>query len=300
MYKKKIIILIDGNSYLYRIYYAQCNKLHQKNLCSKVIYNMLYVLKNILLTYKPDNLIIVFDSKEKNFRNKIFHQYKKNRPSMPNLLKLIFLKMKNVLINIGIPIMSIPTFEADDVIGTLSQHAEKNGEFVLIVTCDKDLAQLVNKNIYILNNMDNNILNIYEIKKKYGVTPKLIIDFLSLVGDQSDNIPGVVGIGKKTAIKLINDIGCIKKIYNNFSKISHCNIRGLKNIIKKLYCGKKMAFLSYKLAKIKIDIKLNQEYQKINFLEIFCPCTFDNIKYIHMIYNIKNIIINNIKKNYTI
>ncbi|QCI26068.1 5'-3' exonuclease H3TH domain-containing protein [Buchnera aphidicola] len=298
MYKKKIVILIDGNSYLYRIYYAKYKKIKENILCTKVIYSMLYILKNIFLTYKPNNLIVVFDSKSKNFRKKIFNEYKANRTSMPNLLKLISSKFKKILINIGIPIISIPTFEADDVIGTLSKDAEKNKEFVLIATCDKDLAQLVNKNIYILNHLNNKIFNIQKIKKKYGVTPDLIIDFLALTGDQSDNIPGVKGIGKKTAIILINKIGGINKIYKNISNIVNYNIKGQKNIIKKLIKGKKMAFLSYQLSKIKSNIILKQKYKTINLLSIFCPCKSYNIQYIHIIYKLKNIILKNTEKYY--
>ncbi|WP_343128075.1 5'-3' exonuclease H3TH domain-containing protein [Buchnera aphidicola (Takecallis taiwana)] len=293
MYKKKIVILIDGHSYLYRIYYAKLKNTHARFLYTKIIYSFLYVLKNILLQYKPETLIIIFDSKKKNFRNQLFKNYKANRPNMPNLLKIILLKIQNILINIGIPTIIIPKFEADDVIGTLSNILEKKGQFVLIITCDKDLSQLINKNIYVLNHINNNILNTNTIKKQYGIYPNLIIDFLSLTGDAVDNIPGVIGIGKKTAILLLQKIGNIKKIYNNLKKISTLNIRGKKNIIDKLKQGKKMAFLSYKLAKIKIDVPINQKYQSKKLLSLFYPCTFDNVYYIKIIYELKNIIINN-------
>ncbi|CAL4043166.1 DNA polymerase I [Buchnera aphidicola (Takecallis arundicolens)] len=292
MYKKKIVILIDGHSYLYRIYYSKIKKIHAHLICTQVIYSFLYTLKNILKYYKPEKLIIIFDSKKKNFRNKLFQQYKNNRPNMPNLLKLILFKIQNILINIGIPILIIPTVEADDVIGTLSKISEKKGKFVLIITCDKDLSQLINNNIYVLNHINNSILNVETIKKKYGIVPKLIIDFLSLTGDTVDNIPGVVGIGKKTASILIKNIGNIKKIYNNLNKINTLIIKGKKNIIYKLQNGKKMAFLSYQLAKIKIDVNLNKTYESLNFCSLYSPCTFNNLYYIKIIYDIKNTIIN--------
>ncbi|QCI27269.1 5'-3' exonuclease H3TH domain-containing protein [Buchnera aphidicola] len=292
--KKKVIILIDGNSYLYRVYYARLKNTNKNILCFQVIYNILYIFKKILIQYKPKKFIIIFDSKKKNFRNKIFKNYKNNRPKMPDILKKISLKIKNILLNIGIPVIIIPKFEADDIIGTISKLAEKNGDYVLIGTCDKDLTQLVNKNIYILNNISNTILNSQDIYKKYGVNPNLMIDFLSLIGDQSDNIPGVLGIGKKTASILLNNIGCIKNIYNNIYKILSIKMKGRKNVIKKLYYGKKMAFLSYKLAKIKIDVKLNVKYKTLNLHSLFYPCTYDNYKYINIIYDIKNIIFNNI------
>lgn len=292
MYKKKIVILIDGHSYLYRIYYSKIKKIHARFMCSQVIYSFLYIIKNILIYYKPEKLIIIFDSKKKNFRNKLFNQYKNNRPNMPNLLKLILIKIQNILINIGIPILIIPTVEADDVIGTLSKISEKKGKFVLIITCDKDLSQLINNNIYVLNHINNSILNINTIKKQYGIVPHLIIDFLSLTGDKVDNIPGVMGIGKKTATILIKNIGSIQKIYDNLNQINTLIIRGKKNIIYKLKTGKKMAFLSYQLAKIKIDVYLNQKYESLNFCSLYSPCTFNNMYYMNIIYDIKNTIIN--------
>ncbi|WP_343182414.1 5'-3' exonuclease [Buchnera aphidicola] len=293
-YFRKSVILIDGHCYAYRIYYGQIKNNKKINLKEKFIKNILYVVKKIILKYQPKKIIIIFDNKKKSFRDKIFKKYKKNRNPIPKILKKYIKDLQSILVNIGIPIFCIPYVEADDVIGTLSKIIEKNGDVVLIVTSDKDLTQLINKNIYILNIIDKKIINFHQVKKKYGVYPNLIVDLLSLVGDPSDNIPGVKGIGKKTAVQLLNNIGCIKKIYKNYHKIYMLNFRNKKNIVKRLLEGEKMANLSYKLAKIKLNVICSKEYKKNNLYELYKPCKYNNIKYINIIYEIKKNIINSI------
>ncbi|CAL4322496.1 5'-3' exonuclease H3TH domain-containing protein [Buchnera aphidicola] len=293
MNKKKNIILIDAYSYLYRIFYAKLKQNNIKKQSLNIELSLLNILKKMMIEFNPKKLIIVFDTKGKNFRNTIFKKYKINRIKMPYALQCQIPKILQLLTNVGIPVISMPNFEADDIIGTLSKIAEKHGDHVLIGTCDKDLAQLVNKNIYILNNMTNTILKEQNIKIKYGVPPKLIIDLLSLTGDTADNIPGVKGIGKKIAIALLINIGNITKIYNNFEKIRKLPLRGTQNIINKLINGKKMAFLSYKLAKIQCEINIVKKYEELNFFIPNLKNINKEIKYKKIIQDIQNVILNN-------
>ncbi|CAL4322476.1 5'-3' exonuclease H3TH domain-containing protein [Buchnera aphidicola] len=295
MNKKKNVILIDGHSYLYRSYYGLFKNRHQYYHLDDIIYQILYIFKTMFIKYKPNKFIIIFDKDKKNFRNKIFEPYKKNRKKMPEKLKIQIPILIKILNNIGIPVISIPNVEADDVIGTISKQEEKKNRHVFIGTSDKDLTQLVNKNIHIINNMNNSILTENEVKKKYGVYPNFMIDFLSLVGDVSDNIPGVKGIGKTIAIKLINKIGPIKKIYKNLSKIHQMEFRGHQNIIKKLCDGKDMAFLSYQLIQLKFNVNIDKKYLPFNLKQLFQPCQYYNVKYINIIHDMKKIILNNQK-----
>lgn len=264
--KKVNHLLIDGSSYLYRAYYTF--PLFNKNLkkpCG-AIYGVLNMLRRMLRKYPLTNIIIIFDSPEKNFRNQLFASYKKNRPKMPYNLKKQIKPLHCIIKSIGIPIISIPYFEADDIIGTLAKILYKTNNFTLISTNDKDLAQLVNNNINILVGTSDVILNEIEIRKKYGIHPKLIPDLLGLMGDSSDNIPGVPQIGKKTALILLKKFGSLKNIYKNIEKIPQCLFRGAKTIGVKLHSNQKLAFLSQKLATIKTDIPINITIEKLNML----------------------------------
>ncbi|CAL4322309.1 DNA polymerase I [Buchnera aphidicola (Pterocallis alni)] len=288
MNNKKIIILLDGYSYIYRFYFVALKNQNIEN----TIYLFFYTIQNILKTYLPKKFIVIFDSKEKNFRTKIFQKYKKNRKKIPFELIQIINTIYKILIHLGIPTLCIPNVEADDVIATISKLAEKNGDITLIGTIDKDLTQLVNKNIYILNKNHYNISSSVDIKKKYGVHPKYIIDLFALIGDQSDNIPGVKGIGKKTAIKLILSIGSINQIYKNLKKIHTLPLKGKKNILKKLIEGKNMAILSYKLIKLKINVDIKKKYTEITFQKNNNYLKPYNIKYFKMMHNIYYLIQN--------
>ncbi|CAL4322749.1 5'-3' exonuclease H3TH domain-containing protein [Buchnera aphidicola] len=292
MHKKKLVILLDGSYYLYKSYYGFMSLTSNTHKTSEAIYGILKIIRNILIQYAPHKLIIVFDSKKKNFRQKIFPEYKKNRIPIPKELKIQIPVIYKIIDDLGIPILSIPHVEADDVIGTLSVIAQKKGENVLIGTADKDFSQLVNEDVKIFNNINHTILGPKEIKKKYGVPPKLIIDLLSLMGDKTDNIPGIFGIGQKIATKLLLNIGCIIKIYKNINQILSLPIRNINNIFKKVKDGKNKAFLSYKLAKIKINVNLNQEYEKLIFLNKNKQIKYIYSKYQDLIIDIQKYIKN--------
>ncbi|BCQ47582.1 hypothetical protein ERHA55_51090 [Erwinia rhapontici] len=175
---------------------------------------------------------------------------------MPDDLRAQIEPLHTMVKAMGLPLLAISGVEADDVIGTLALAAEKIGKPVLISTGDKDMAQLVTPNITLINTMNNAILGPDEVVEKYGIPPSLMIDFLALMGDSSDNIPGVAGVGEKTAQALLQGLGGVKDIYANLDKVATLTFRGAKTMAAKLEQNKEMALLSYQLATIKTDVEL--------------------------------------------
>lgn len=255
---KKPVIIIDGTLYLYRSYFTfQYFKNDEENPYG-AIYGILKTIKNILFKYyNAKKIIVIFDSSKKTFRNKIFSEYKNNRPKMPNALYIQIKPLFYILKQIGITTLSIPGVEADDIIGSFAQKVEQSGETALIVSHDKDMIQLITNNISILNISNNTIITPKQIQEQYGINPKEFIDLLALMGDKSDNIPGVPKIGIKSALFLLHKFKNIKNIYNNIDKIKFLSLRNAKNISNQLKIYKETAFLSYKLAKIKLDIPIH-------------------------------------------
>ena len=265
--KNKPVIIVDGSLYLYRSYFAfQKFQNNEKNTYEYgAIYGMLKTIQNILKkNYNSKKIIIVFDSSRKSFRNTIFKEYKSNRSAMPNQLYLQIKPLFKILKEIGIKTLSILGIEADDIIGSFAYKLEKAGEKVLIVSHDKDMIQLINENINILNLTNNSIIDQDKIKKKYGISPREFIDLLALMGDASDNIPGVPKIGIKTALILLQKFSNIENIYNNIEKIKFLSFRNAKSAAIQLKNHKEIAFLSYELAKIKLDIPIDITSKEIS------------------------------------
>ncbi|WP_348769369.1 5'-3' exonuclease [Buchnera aphidicola] len=255
--QKKPVIIIDGTLYLYRSYFTyQYFKNDQENPYG-AIYGILKTIKNILSKYyNSKKIIVMFDSSKKTFRNQIFNEYKKNRPKMPNELYIQIKPLFHILKEIGIKTLSIPGVEADDIIGSFAHKVEKSGEQVLIISNDKDMIQLLTKNISIFNTSNNTIITPKKIQEKYGIYPKEFIDLLALMGDKSDNIPGIPKIGIKTALFLLQKFSNIQNIYNNLEKIKFLSLRNANNVSNQLKIYKDTAFLSYKLAQININVPI--------------------------------------------
>lgn len=250
------LILVDGSSYLYRAYHAFPPLTNSAGEPTGAMYGVLNMLRSLLLQYKPSHVAVVFDAKGKTFRDELFEAYKSHRPPMPDDLRAQIEPLHTMVKAMGLPLLAISGVEADDVIGTLALAAEKIGKPVLISTGDKDMAQLVTPNITLINTMNNAILGPDEVVEKYGIPPSLMIDFLALMGDSSDNIPGVAGVGEKTAQALLQGLGGVKDIYANLDKVATLTFRGAKTMAAKLEQNKEMAFLSYQLATIKTDVEL--------------------------------------------
>ncbi|WP_168409898.1 DNA polymerase I [Erwinia amylovora] len=250
------LILVDGSSYLYRAYHAFPPLTNSAGEPTGAMYGVLNMLRSLLLQYKPSHVAVVFDAKGKTFRDELFEDYKSHRPPMPDDLRAQIEPLHKMVKAMGLPLLAIPGVEADDVIGTLALEAEKAGRAVLISTGDKDMAQLVTPDITLINTMNNAILGPDEVVEKYGIPPSLMIDFLALMGDSSDNIPGVAGVGEKTAQALLQGLGGVKDIYANLDKVATLTFRGAKTMAAKLEQNKEMALLSYQLATIKTDVEL--------------------------------------------
>jgi len=262
------LILVDGSSYLYRAYHAFPPLTNSAGEPTGAMYGVLNMLRSLILQYQPTHAAVVFDAKGKTFRDELFEHYKSHRPPMPDDLRAQIEPLHAMVKAMGLPLMAVSGVEADDVIGTLAREAEKMGRPVLISTGDKDMAQLVTPGITLINTMSNTILGPEEVVNKYGVPPELIIDFLALMGDSSDNIPGVPGVGEKTAQALLQGLGGLDTLYAEPDKIASLSFRGAKTMAAKLEQNKEVAYLSYQLATIKTDVELELTCDK---LEVQAP-----------------------------
>lgn len=260
---KNPLVLVDGSSYLYRAFHAfppLTNKLGEP---TGAMYGVLNMLKSLIAQVEPSHIAVVFDAKGKTFRDELYEQYKSHRPPMPDELRSQIQPLHQMIQALGIPLISIEGVEADDVIGTLAVQAANDGKNVLISTGDKDMAQLVNDHIMLINTMNNTLLDREGVIEKYGIPPELMIDYLALLGDSADNIPGVKGVGEKTAIALLQGIGSMSEIYANLDKVATLSFRGAKTFAPKLEADREMAQLSYTLATIKTDVELPVRHDEL-------------------------------------
>ncbi|MCT8546497.1 DNA polymerase I [Glaesserella parasuis] len=260
---KNPLVLVDGSSYLYRAFHAFPPLTNKQGEPTGAMYGVLNMLKSLIAQVEPSHIAVVFDAKGKTFRDELFEQYKSHRPPMPDELRSQIQPLHAIIKALGIPLLSIEGVEADDVIGTLAVQASQAGKHVLISTGDKDMAQLVNDHIMLINTMNNTLLDREGVIEKYGIPPELIIDYLALLGDSSDNIPGVKGVGEKTAIALLQGIGSMQAIYANLDKVAELSFRGAKTFAPKLEAEKETADLSYLLATIKTDVALDVTYDQL-------------------------------------
>ncbi len=253
---KKSLILVDGSSYLYRAFHALPALTNSKGMPTGAIYGIVTMLKKLLTDYQPEYMAVVFDAKGKTFRDEIYEKYKATRKAMPDELIQQIRPIHDIINALGLPLVMIEGVEADDVIGTLTKHAEKNQMASLISTGDKDLAQLVTENITLINTMNNSLLNPEKVKEKFGVTPNQIIDYLTLVGDTSDNIPGVPNVGPKTAAKWLEQYGSLDKIIQHAAEISGKVGENLRASLAQIP-------LTRSLVTIKLDVDLPFDYAKL-------------------------------------
>ena len=250
-------VLVDGSSYLFRAFHGMPPMSNSQGQATHAIYGVINMLKSLLKTYEPTHIAVVFDAKGKTFRDDIYPEYKANRPPMPDELRSQIAPLHAIIKAMGLPLIVEPNVEADDVIGTLTKRATALGMKSLVSTGDKDMAQLVDDHVTLINTMNNTLMDVPGVVEKFGIGPELIIDFLALKGDKVDNIPGVPGVGDKSALGLLQGIGGINDIYNNLDKIATLDFRGAKTMAKKMQEHEQSARLSYELATIAIDLPLN-------------------------------------------
>ncbi|MCX2524235.1 DNA polymerase I [Larsenimonas rhizosphaerae] len=251
------IVLVDGSSYLYRAFHALPPLTAADGTPTGAVRGVVSMLKSLIRQYPESPMAVVFDAKGKTFRDEIYPEYKAHRPPMPDDLRPQVEPLHECVRALGLPLLCIEGVEADDVIGTLAFEATRDGHDVVISTGDKDMAQLVSPHVTLVNTMKNELLDEAGVEEKFGIPPRLIIDYLALMGDSVDNIPGVPGVGQKTALSLLTGMnGGLDTIYGDLDKVTTLGFRGAKTLPKKLTEHRDQAFLSYQLATIKVDCDL--------------------------------------------
>lgn len=252
MQKHPLLILVDGSSYLFRAYYALPPLTTAAGFPTGAIHGVISMLKKLIQDEKPTYLAVIFDPKGKTFRHEFDPNYKANRASMPEDLAEQIPMLHDLIRAMGVPLIIKDGYEADDVIGTLTKKAEAEGLNVLISTGDKDIAQLVSPQVSLINTMNNQYLDVAGVEGKFGVRPDQMIDYLTLVGDSSDNIPGVPKVGPKTAVKWLQQYGSLQNIKAHADEITGKIGENLRNSLEQL---KDSEFL----VTIKCDVDIHEE-----------------------------------------
>ncbi|WP_300732497.1 DNA polymerase I [Pseudomonas sp.] len=265
------LVLVDGSSYLYRAFHALPPLTTSKGLPTGAVKGVLNMLKSLRKQYPDSPFAVVFDAKGGTFRDDMYAEYKANRPSMPDDMRVQIEPLHASVIALGFPLLCVEGVEADDVIGTLARSSAAADRPVVISTGDKDMAQLVDGHITLVNTMTGSVMDVEGVKEKFGVSPEQIIDYLALMGDSSDNIPGVPGIGPKTASGLLVGVGGgLTDLYEKLDIVPTLPIRGAKNLPAKLEEHREMAFLSYQLATIKVDVPLDIGLEDLHLKDQDC------------------------------
>lgn len=255
MVKDKKIFLIDGSSYIYRSFHAIRNLSSSKGLPTNAIYGFTTMLMKILRETKPEYIVVVFDAPGPTFRKEMYHEYKANRPDMPDELKPQIAYIKEIVRTYNIPSEEKSGYEADDIIGSIARKAEKDGFSVVVITGDKDLTQIVSDKITLWDTMKDKYIGPADVKERFGVTGDKVTDVFALMGDTSDNIPGVYGIGEKTAVELIKEFSSLENLLQNIDKVKKDKLReSLTNPD-----NQKQARLSKELSTIKCDLAFIKE-----------------------------------------
>ena len=250
------IVLVDGSSYVYRAFHALPPLTNSKGQATGAVKGVINMLRRLCKDYPDSPVAVVFDAKGKTFRDDMFPDYKANRPPMPDELREQIEPIHEIVKAMGLPFICEPGVEADDVIGTLARQASAQGRDVVISTGDKDMAQLVDRHTTLVNTLTDTVMDEEGVADKFGVGPDLIIDLLALVGDKVDNIPGVPGVGEKTALALLQGLGGLDDIYAALDKVADLEFRGARTMAAKLDAQRDNAYMSYALATIKTDVEL--------------------------------------------
>ncbi|MGU5817375.1 DNA polymerase I [Aeromonas hydrophila] len=282
------LILVDGSSYLYRAFFAsqQADLRTSTGLPSGAVRVMANMMRSLRKQYPDCHVAVVFDAKGKTFRDDIYPEYKANRASMPDDLRSQVAPIHQMIKAMGFPFLMVEGVEADDVIGTLARQATEKQLPVLISTGDKDMAQLVSDHVTLIDTMKDVKTDREGVIEKFGVPPELIIDYLALMGDKVDNIPGMTGVGEKTALALLQGIGSIDEIAANLDKVAALGFRGSKAFADKFREQEEQVRLSYVLATIKTDVALEQSLEELQL----GPIDKEALLAVYREYELRNLI----------
>ncbi|MGQ7846698.1 DNA polymerase I [Granulosicoccus sp. 3-233] len=254
------VILVDGSAYLYRAFHAMPPLSNAKGQPTGAIYGVVNMLRKLVADYQPSIMVVVFDASGKTFRDDIYTEYKANRARMPDDMRSQIKPLYEVVEKMGFPMLIVDGVEADDVIGTLSVQATRAGLKTIVSTGDKDMAQLVNEQVTLVNTMTNTVMDVEGVIEKFGVPPEQIIDYLALVGDTSDNIPGVPSCGPKTAVKWLSAHGSLQGVIDNADAIKGKIGEKLRDSLAHLP-------MSQDLATIRLDVELPQKLEDLSIGE---------------------------------
>lgn len=268
MTNKTPLILVDGSSYLYRAYHALPPLTTSSGIPTGAVKGVIAMMRRMLKDFPQSTVVVVFDAKGKTFRDELYGEYKSHRPPMPDDLRQQIEPIHQIIQAMGLPLLIVDGVEADDVIGTLAVQAAAQQQDVVISTGDKDMAQLVGEHVTLVNTMTETNMDRQGVIDKFGVPPELIIDYLALIGDKSDNIPGVPGVGEKTALGMLQGIGGLDAIYADLEKIRELGFRGAKTMPEKMDEHRDLADLSYQLATIKTDVSLDETIESLAHGEV--------------------------------
>ncbi|MFG0762249.1 DNA polymerase I [Aeromonas media] len=282
------LILVDGSSYLYRAFFAsqQADLRTSTGLPSGAVRVMANMMRSLRKQYPDSHVAVVFDAKGKTFRDDIYPEYKATRASMPDDLRSQVAPIHQMIKAMGFPFLMVEGVEADDVIGTLARQATEKQLPVLISTGDKDMAQLVSDHVTLIDTMKDVKTDREGVIEKFGVPPELIIDYLALMGDKVDNIPGMSGVGEKTAQALLQGIGSIDQIAANLDKVAALGFRGSKAFADKFREQEEQVRLSYQLATIKTDVALEQSLEEL----LLGPIDKESLLAVYREYELRNLI----------
>ncbi|MFT6975672.1 MAG: DNA polymerase-1, partial [Bermanella sp.] len=250
------VILVDGSSYLFRAFHAIREMNTSKGFPTNAIRGVVSMVRKLQKDYSDAKIVVIFDAKGKTFRNDLYSEYKANRPPMPDDLRVQIQPIHDIIEAMGLPLIVIPGVEADDVIGTLAKEASEKGIETIVSTGDKDMAQLVTEHVTLMNTMTDTFMDVPGVSEKFGVRPDQIIDYLALMGDKVDNIPGVDKCGPKTAVKWLDAYGTLDGVIENADQVKGKVGENLREALERLP-------LSYQLATIKCDVELEQNLDQI-------------------------------------
>jgi len=259
------LFLIDGSSYIFRTFFAVPSLNHSTGLPTNAIFGFTNILLKFLKQHRPEYITVALDAGRETFRNELFPGYKGNRPEAPADLIPQFPYFRRVLDALNIPLLELPGYEADDIIATLCRTLANQGCELVVVSSDKDLMQLVTEDIKLLDSAKDQWIGAAEVKIKFGVEPHRVVEVMGLMGDAVDAIPGVKGIGEKTASALIQEFGALENLFNRLDEVDAMHLRGASRVRKILAAGKDAAFLSRNLATVRRDLPLDIRLEQLKF-----------------------------------
>jgi len=259
------LYLIDGSSYIFRAFFALPPMSNSNKLPTHAIFGFTTMTLRFLKEYQPEMLAVVLDKGRETFRNEIYHEYKSNRPEAPPDLIPQFPYIRKILEAMNIPALELAGFEADDLIATLAKKFSSQETEVVIVSGDKDLMQLVGDTTRILDTMRSRWIGVEEVKEKFGVEPDQVVEVMGLMGDPTDNIPGIKGIGEKTAIPLIQKFQSLENLFDHLDDLDRVGIKSSARVRKALMEGKEDALMSRKLATVRTDVPIHVELEELRY-----------------------------------